>query len=237
MAAANSLLLGGLIPSPSLDLILRLPPLYVMDTILLSDMGLKWIPDYNNGNATTATAMGGASVRMTSVAANLSESSANSSLFDSLENGDNSTLEDVYWRLYGNPDWTLLPYAVNIIVCLHLYLASAFVVTLATRHLVVFYTYFLALLTIPLSYASHYIMADALSNLYSAEEEWFVHRHLSYNIPFVYSMSVENRAIVVNYVLQSCFGLLLGSVLRFHFDGENRLLFKVWTMFLIQVSV
>ena len=128
--------LFGLFPSPSsLDVLLRLPPLYIMDTILLSDMGLKWIPEEDENGTSTTTVFsspgGREQIRIKSIE---NESSGAEEIFD--DSGGiaaNWSLEAAYWRLYGNPDWAVVPYAINFMACLYVYLVCAFVVTLATR--------------------------------------------------------------------------------------------------------
>ena len=48
-----------------------------------------------------------------------------------------------------------------------------------SRHLLVFYTYLIAALSTPLSFTSHYIMAQTLQT----GKEWFLHTHLSSSLP------------------------------------------------------
>lgn len=79
---------------------------------------------------------------------------------------------------------------------------------------------------------SHFIMSDALGNLAlgQAEEsaQWYVHKYLSTWIPYVTDMALGPRAIVVNYLIQSVLGLLLGTLLTIHFspprDNPNMVL-------------
>merc|ERR1719461_1065237 len=74
-----------------------------------------------------------------------------------------------------------------------------------------------------------YLFAAFLVTLSAAQlAEWFVHRHLSTWIPYVSDLGLAPRAIVVNYLVQGALGLLLGSILSFHFapprDNPNMVL-------------
>ena len=85
-------------------------------------------------------------------------------------------------------------------------------------------------------------MSDSLGNLAlgQAEEsaEWFVHRHLSTWLPYVTDLGLGPRAIVVNYLVQGALGLLLGSILSFHFapprDNPNLVLKVLRALFSLE---
>ena len=97
--------------------------------------------------------------------------------------------------------------------------------TLHTRQLVVFYAYLAAAAALPLSFFSHYVMSDTLAQIGlgggAESAQWFAHKHLATWLPFASDFSLATRAIFLNYVVQALLGLLLGSILNFHYASPR----------------
>lgn len=221
MNMANDIYFG--FPGKSLDIGLRLPLLYLMDQLLLNDMGLK-----------------GMSATFTEEDEILLESLGyNSTLNETLSSMDMDSreYEVLYEKLYGSPMWTVVPHLMVLTLCMNLYVLAAFLITLNTRHLLTVYAYFMGLVCIPLSCLSHGIMLDALSTAHLSQSvpsnsEWFLHKYLSFSIPFIADSSVEMKAILVNYLIQPFLGFILSSILRLHFDNYDLLLKLVTASFM-----
>ena len=92
----------------------RLPPLYLMDAILVSEMGVAWVPsvfediDGVNANSTVTAkdANSGYNVRITSAP----------DVPDGMLDDGNWTMENVYWNLYGatgREGRAIMPYVLN----------------------------------------------------------------------------------------------------------------------------
>lgn len=250
----------------ALEVLLRLPPLYLMDAILLQEMSLTAPLFGMDGRGSDGGGMGGADyaskvatlttqeghkVRVTEAprGANFSLNleSALGELSPSLEDGSQSqALEEVYFKLYGGTaDAAVLPYYLaNLLFGSSVYLLAAFILTLSLRQLLVFYGYLLAVVCLPLSYLSHAIMAETLGQLSAmkdvssgdpANAEWFLHRLLA-SSSMAASLSLDARAIVANYLVQTTLGLVLASVLKLHFDNRD-LLAKVVTLSMLSPNV
>ena len=110
----------------------RLPPLYLMDAILVSEMGVAWVPSVfddldvsGNSTVTAKDANSGYNVRITSAPPDAIPPD-----FD----GGNWTMENVYWNLYGatgREGRAIMPYVLNFFACFYGYLFAAFLVTLS----------------------------------------------------------------------------------------------------------
>lgn len=212
--AENSLLNAVGLSQASVELLMRLPPLYLMDAILLHEMG--FFTDVDNDTLITTTADG------TKVSIKYAAENDHRSF---IHNGNTSSLESAYAELYGDPDLSVLPYLLNLTVGLTLYLLAACVITFNLRQLMVFYVYLTAAAAIPLSFLSHKIMLDALDGNHDIDgrEELFIHKYFSVSIPFLYEMSSTTKSIWIDYLMQSCLGLVLTSILRPHFDHPSTL--------------
>merc|ERR1719245_1353701 len=120
---------GSFLPLPfpiskgAIEILLRLPPLYLMDAILVSEMGVAWVPsvfedsDGANANSTTVTAKdaNGYNVRITSAP----------EMPDGMFEHGNWTMENVYWNLYGATGIggrAIMPYVLNFFACFYGYL-------------------------------------------------------------------------------------------------------------------
>ena len=137
----------------AVEILLRLPPLYLMDAILVSEMGVAWVPsvfedlDGVSGNSTTVTAKdaNGYNVRITSAP----------DVPDGIFDDGNWTMENVYWNLYGatgREGRAIMPYVLNFFACFYGYLFAAFLVTLSAAQLAEFYAYVFAAAALPASY-------------------------------------------------------------------------------------
>ncbi len=259
---AEEALLG--VPTRALDILLRLPPLYLMDSILMQEMALSVNlfggADSDLASATLTTGEGH-KVRITEAAhgANLSasleaaEAEAAALASASGEPVDpHAAWAEVYAKIYGgSADAAVLPYyLLNLALGAALYAAASFVLTLSLRQLLVFYAYLAAFLCLPLSYFSHGIMTETLGQLSAmtqqavdvgqpvgdpANAEWFLHRIL-FSSSLFSELALDTRAILANYLVQTALGLVLASVLRLHFDNKD-LLTKVVTLSLVSPNV
>ena len=143
------------LPSIALEIGLRLPPLYLMDTILLRDWGLKAFVAGESSSSSSVDQDGRHIYLHTNVDR---EQSPRLSLFGRAN--DSLDPEDLDLRLL-NETLFVVPYLFNFFLCLLVYAASLFLITLSPRQLGVFYAYGLALLCLPASYAAHDIMIQA----------------------------------------------------------------------------
>jgi E3 ubiquitin-protein ligase RNF139 len=51
--------------------------------------------------------------------------------------------------------------------------------------------------------------------------EWLAHQQLATWVPFCSSFALDSRAVVLNYVVQAAVGLMLGSILNFHYVSPS----------------
>ena len=205
-----------------------------MDAILVSEMGVAWVPsvfddlDVSGNSTITAKDANGYNVRITSAPA---DAVPGGGAFDD----GNWTMENVYWNLYGatgREGRAIMPYVLNFFACFYGYLFAAFLVTLSAGQLAQFYCYLLGAFALPASYLSHFVMSDALRNLALGQSpesaQWFVHKYLSTWIPYASDMRLWSKAILVNYLFQGVVGLLLGALVSIHFapprDNPNLVL-------------
>ena len=143
-----------------LDIVLRLPPLFLMDQvlqslkhnlrfcqhciffqILLYDMGLHFFSDRDPS---------GAKVHVMSY--NMSDE-----LQEMLSNGTTGPeLEASAWAMYADVITTMaMNHFVSFVACFNLFWLSLLWISLSTRQLVAFYTYLLAFSCVPLSFAAN----------------------------------------------------------------------------------
>jgi len=230
------------LPLRAVELALRLPPLYLMDNILIRDMGLTEpiFPGMAREGEATLTTSDGQKVhlRQAPPGANLTEALMG-------DHGQNAShWEEVYASLYGgSADAAVLPYyAVNLTAGLCIYLAATFIVTLNARSLLALYAHLAAAAVIPASFLSHSIMLETLGQVRTMEgmgldddqnAEWFLHRYLDFT-----PLGLEARAVLANYLVQTSLGLFLAHVLKRHFAAEGRdLLTKLVTFSVLSPNV
>ena len=193
------------------ELLLRLPPLYFMDTILVQQDALI----YGGGTADD----GRASVTMTDQdGRRMRVSEAPKGFYP------NATFTPETWDELraALPDGDILSRALNLLLAAALYVAAAFVLALPYKQLKTFYLYFLAAASIPASYLSHRLLCDTLAQLEAgadpANAEWFVHRGA-----FAEYLPLEVRAVAADYLVQSVAGFVLTRALKRHFDNPELL--------------
>lgn len=176
-----------------LELAVRLPPLYLMDSLLLQNLGVWTKPalvaptfegDMNHPNMTMAIA-------------------------------NSSDLYSTFAELYGgSPLLLLLPHMARFAVCSLLYLAALLVFLLPSRQLVTVYQHLACLAAIPASYAGHRLMVDTIQGgdwLQSVLVPLLPHLPL---LPLALLDSPFSRAVGLNYLLQTGLALLLRRLLR-----------------------
>jgi len=174
------------------DISLRLPPLYVMDAILLYNMGIWTEPSLIPEIANTEEG-------------NITEQITNS-----------TDLYQTFSKLYGgNPLLLVLPHVARFLLCTICYLGCMLLFLLQTSQLLVFYRYMVCVLVIPASYMGHKMMADSLQPLASSTgtEESLVWQYLAYQWPS-HIDSQLSRSVAVNYLVQSSLALLLKRIME-----------------------
>lgn len=117
------------------DILLRLPPLYMMDTLLGHNLGVV-----------TEPALQQVREDQLNLTKEISQSTDLYTTFSSLHGG--------------SPLLLLLPHIVRLLLSSLLYILSLFVFLLPTNSLLVFYRYLVCALVMPASYASHRLMQD-----------------------------------------------------------------------------
>ena len=118
-----------------LGIILRLPPLYLMDSLLGNNLGVSLEPSLQP---------------VIEEQINMTEKISQS-----------SDLYSTFTTLSGtSPALLILPHVVRFFLSSLLYLLSMFVFLLPATNLLVFYRYLVCALVIPASYASHKVMQD-----------------------------------------------------------------------------
>ena len=156
---------------------MRLPPVYMMDLLLVYNMGV-------NTDTNIKPVSGSEDINIT-------------------EHISNSTdLYQTFSLLYGgNPAMLVVPHVLRFLSCSLLYLVSMFVFVLPTEHLMTFYRYLICLAVMPVSYASHKLMIESCQdgNILSSyfDSNWSAS---------LLSLSVNYRyisAIIINYLLQT----------------------------------
>jgi len=178
------------------DVIIRLPPLYMMDYILLNNMGVWTDPTLQRP------------------ATNLPNETESINITEQIENSTN--LYETFSILYGgNPILLVVPHVLRFCLCSTLYLVSMLVFLLPSESLVTFYRYLTCITVIPASYAGHKLMADSIQG-----GDWFfsslITQYLEYKLP-VLSINFDSqfsRAVAMNYLLQSSLALTLKRLLK-----------------------
>ena len=214
-----------------IDMLLRLPFLFLLDQILLKDMGWNGLNNLVRNNATSqgvdidASAQGDSDnvqFHFTSDPNFTARKDAYLSAKQEAENrkyinvnnaNSNDTLRipivqataaELYQSLYGNPDWVALP-QLALGYCVLSFIVALFVVlALNTRQLKMFYTYVLCGSLIPLSFK---INDYTITQLSSTEADIL-------SEDGSYLLSLANRIIVSNYCAQAGIGYLLSLLLR-----------------------
>ena len=214
-----------------IDMLLRLPFLFLLDQILLKDMGWNGLNNLVRNNATSqgvdidASAQGDSdnvqfhftsdpnfTARKDAYLSAKQEAENRKYLHVSNANSNDTlripivqaTAAELYQSLYGNPDWVALP-QLALGYCVLSFIVALFVVlALNTRQLKMFYTYVLSGSLIPLSFK---INDYTITQLTSTEADV-----LSEDGSFFLSFS--NRIIVSNYCAQAGIGYLLTLLLR-----------------------
>jgi len=178
------------------DVIIRLPPLYMMDYILLNNMGVWTDPTLQRP------------------ATNLPNETESINITEQIENSTN--LYETFSILYGgNPILLVVPHVLRFCLCSTLYMVSMLVFLLPSESLVTFYRYLTCITVIPASYAGHKLMADSIQG-----GDWFfssmITQYLEYKLP-VLSINFDSqfsRAVAMNYLLQSSLALTLKRLLK-----------------------
>jgi len=178
------------------DVIIRLPPLYMMDYILLNNMGVWTDPTLQRP------------------ATNLPNETESINITEQIENSTN--LYETFSILYGgNPVMLVVPHVLRFCLCSTLYMISMLVFLLPSESLVTFYRYLTCITVIPASYAGHKLMADSIQG-----GDWFfsslLTQYLEYKLP-VLSINFDSqfsRAVAMNYLLQSSLALTLKRLLK-----------------------
>jgi len=178
------------------DVIIRLPPLYMMDYILLNNMGVWTDPTLQRP------------------ATNLPNETESINITEQIENSTN--LYETFSILYGgNPLMLVVPHVLRFCLCSTLYMISMLVFLLPSESLVTFYRYLTCITVIPASYAGHKLMADSIQG-----GDWFLSslltQYLEYKLP-VLSINFDSqfsRAVAMNYLLQSSLALTLKRLLK-----------------------
>jgi len=178
------------------DVIIRLPPLYMMDYILLNNMGV-WTDPTLQKPVTT-----------------LPNETDTVNITEQIENSTN--LYETFSILYGgNPILLVVPHVLRFCLCSTLYMLSMLVFLLPSENLVTFYRYLTCITVIPASYAGHKLMADSIQG-----GDWFLSsllaQYLEYKLP-VLSINFDSqfsRAVAMNYLLQSSLALTLKRLLK-----------------------
>jgi len=178
------------------DVIIRLPPLYMMDYILLNNMGVWTDPTLQKP------------------VNNFPNETADFNITEQIENSTN--LYETFSLLYGgNPILLVVPHVLRFCLCSTLYLISMLVFLLPSESLVTFYRYLTCITVIPASYAGHKLMADSIQG-----GDWLssslLAQYLDYKLP-VLSLNLDSqfsRAVAMNYLLQSSLALALKRLLK-----------------------
>lgn len=190
--------------SKALDIVLRLPPLFLMDQLLLSDMGLNLFDDRQHFETNSSMTSQKPHFHFSPPPSEHTEANLSQHFND-------SNLEEAYVMLYGNLHWVLLPHLVHLSVCLFFYLMAAFIVTLSTKQLLVFYTYLIATLCAPLSYACNRVMVHYMSSM--IDDKSMMIAWLSSDLSYI---GPTAQVILSNVILQLGIAGLLSTILWLH---------------------
>eukprot|EP00092_Neocalanus_flemingeri_P081135 GFUD01101272.1.p1 GENE.GFUD01101272.1~~GFUD01101272.1.p1 ORF type:complete len:702 (+),score=206.77 GFUD01101272.1:126-2231(+) len=178
------------------DVIIRLPPLYTMDYILLHNLGVWTSPTLQHPVTSLSNETN---------PVNITEQISNS-----------TDLYDTFSLLYGgNPMLLLVPHMLRFCLCSTLYMISMLVFLLPTESLVTFYRYLACITVIPASYAGHKLMADSIQGG-SWLSSTMLAQYLDYKWPLL-GLNLDSqfsRAVAMNYLLQSSLALTLKRLLK-----------------------
>jgi len=187
---------GSSLLTKMVDVIIRLPPLYMMDSILLHNLGVWTDPTLTQPTTSLPN---------------------ETNTFNITEQISNSTdLYETFSLLYGgNPVLLVVPHVLRFCLCSTLYIMSMMVFLLPMESLVTFYRYLACLTVIPASYAGHKLMADSIQG-----GTWLsstlLAQYLDYRWPTL-SLNLDSqfsRAVAINYLLQSSLALTLKRLLK-----------------------
>lgn len=181
-----------------MELAVRLPPLYLMDSILVHNLGVWTKP--------TITAP--------LTASDSAASSATTNMSDAIANS--TDLYYTFSELYGgSPIMLVLPHIARFTIFSLLYLMALLIFFLPSTQLVTVYRHAACLAFIPASYAGHRIMVDSIQG-----DDWVKHsvlaQYLELQLPLL-SLSLHSPfswAVGLNYLFQSGLALLLKRMLR-----------------------
>jgi len=178
-----------------LDLAVRLPPLYLMDMLLIQNLGVWTKP-----SLAPPTPLNPATVPT-----NMTEAIANS-----------SDLYSTFAELYGgSPMLLILPHVARFSLCSMLYITSLLVFLLPSNQLVTVYQHVACLAAIPASYAGHRLMVETIQG--GGWGESLLASYIGPHLPML-SLSILDspfsRAVGLNYLLQTGLALLLKRLLR-----------------------
>lgn len=200
--------------SKLLDIALRLPPLFLMDQILLYDMGLNYFasPNLEPDKSPVEPKI------------HFTYTNKTDSILDS-----NMTLDQL--QAYSDIITSLAFYHfASFMLCFNLFWFSMLWVSLTTRQLVSFYTYLLAFATVPLSY-----LLNSFTVSYILASDPMV--QLPFSLLSTNLDQLPLQLIMGNYVSQYLLGFLLSRVLSIHvrgllydFRGRTQLLHRLLTI-------
>jgi len=178
-----------------IDLAVRLPPLYLMDMLLIQNLGVWTKP-----SLAPPTPLNPATVPT-----NMTEAIANS-----------SDLYSTFAELYGgSPMLLILPHVARFSLCSMLYITSLLVFLLPSNQLVTVYQHVACLAAIPASYAGHRLMVETIQG--GGWGESLLASYIGPHLPIL-SLSILDspfsRAVGLNYLLQTGLALLLKRLLR-----------------------
>ena len=170
-------------------MLMRLPPVYMMDTLLVYNMGV-------NTDTSIQT------VSPINEDVNITEEINNS-----------TDLYQTFSNLHGgSPALLVIPHILRFIGCTIFYFLSMFVFFLPTESLIVFYQYSLALAVMPVSYISHKLMIDSCQegNILSSyfDSNWSASL-LSLNVNYRYI-----SAVIINYILQTSLANIMQKLVK-----------------------
>lgn len=207
---------GGLV-ARGLELAVRLPPLYLMDTILVHNLGVWTKPSHMTPTPLDPEL----------VPTNLTEAINNS-----------SDLYSTFSQLYGgSPLLLILPHIARFSICSFLYLVSLLVFFLPSSQLVTVYRHVACLAVIPASYAGHRLMVDTIQGgdwgvswvggQYLAQWPLLEGGQYLAQLPLLSLSLLDSpfsRAVGANYLLQTGLAMALRRLLRLsgHYSHRAR---------------
>ena len=220
-----------------MDMILRLPFLFLLDQILLQDMGWNGIYNHTSRNFTSQVVkVDGSSQYLNAnhvfhfhkdpefttrkdaylkakqeALSEEYETNGNETYPRSSMEPVEATAAEMYQSLYGNPDWVALPHFAMAYCFITFAVALFIVLTLNTRQLKMFYTYLICISLVPISYTINIITIERLSN----SEEYVISGIDAY-LP-----TVLNSLMICNYFVQAAIGYLSSALLRTQINNNT----------------